>query len=244
VLVAEDNPVNRKVVVRMLEKRGHDVVAVGDGQAALAAIEQPFDLVLMDVQMPRMDGIEATMAIRDREKERGGHLPIVALTAHAMKGDRERCLSAGMDAYVAKPVEPAELFAAIESLGDTTPAKPTDDNQQGHANGVAVLDQSVLQARLEGDVDLVREVISDFQRDSSQMLLRLTEAIMAHDFKGISRTAHSLKGALATLAAMPASEAAAFLDHSARAGDREAIDRAWTALQLEMSRLESEFVRQ
>ena len=117
VLLAEDNAVNRKVAVRLLEKRGHTVVAVEDGRQALRALDgERFDIALMDVQMPEMDGFEATAAVRARERVQGGHLPIVALTAHAMKGDRERCLEAGMDAYVAKPVNAEELFATLERL--------------------------------------------------------------------------------------------------------------------------------
>ena len=117
VLLAEDNAVNRMVAVRLLEKRGHTVVAVENGREALHALDrEPFDVVMMDVQMPEMDGLEATAAVRAREGVRGGHVPIVALTAHAMKGDRERCLEAGMDAYVSKPVNAEELFATLARL--------------------------------------------------------------------------------------------------------------------------------
>jgi two-component system sensor histidine kinase/response regulator len=117
ILVAEDQPVNRLVAVRMLEKQGHSVHAVCDGREALAAVTQmPFDLVLMDVQMPEMDGFEATAAIRAGERDLDGHIPIIALTAHAMKGDMERCLEAGMDAYVSKPLSPARLFETIEQV--------------------------------------------------------------------------------------------------------------------------------
>ena len=117
VLLAEDNAVNRMVAVRLLEKRGHTVVAVENGREALHALDrEPFDVVMMDVQMPEMDGLEATAAVRAREGVQGGHVPIVALTAHAMKGDRERCLEAGMDAYVSKPVNAEELFATLARL--------------------------------------------------------------------------------------------------------------------------------
>jgi CheY-like chemotaxis protein len=117
VLLAEDTPVNQTLALRILEKQGHSVHVVENGQAALQALaQQPFDLVLMDVQMPVMDGLEATAAIRMREQTSGAHLPILAMTAHAMPGDRERCLAAGMDDYVAKPMQPAELLTAIERL--------------------------------------------------------------------------------------------------------------------------------
>jgi CheY-like chemotaxis protein len=120
--VAEDNPVNRLLAVRLLEKRGHHVQVAGDGIEALEKLKQAeFDLVLMDVQMPVMGGFEATAAVREREKATGKHIPIVALTARAIKGDRERCLAAGMDGYVAKPIRPEELFEQIEALIATVP---------------------------------------------------------------------------------------------------------------------------
>jgi CheY-like chemotaxis protein len=115
VLLAEDNTINQKLAVRLLEKRGHSVVVAGNGREALTALErESYDVVLMDVQMPEMDGFEATAAIRAREKESGRRLPIIAMTAYAMKGDRERCLAAGMDGYVSKPLQPRELFEAVE----------------------------------------------------------------------------------------------------------------------------------
>ena len=115
VLVAEDNLVNQKLVVRMLEKRGHSVTLASNGREALQAWEkQRFDLILMDVQVPEMGGFEVSASIREREKSTGAHIPIVALTAHAMSGDRERCLAAGMDGYIAKPIRAQELFETIE----------------------------------------------------------------------------------------------------------------------------------
>jgi signal transduction histidine kinase/DNA-binding response OmpR family regulator/integral membrane sensor domain MASE1 len=117
ILLAEDNPVNQKVVVHMLQKEGHRVAVAGTGQEALAALDrEPFHLVLMDIQMPEMDGLETAAAIRSRERFTGYRLPILAMTAHAMSGDRERCLGAGMDGYIAKPVHRAELFEAIARL--------------------------------------------------------------------------------------------------------------------------------
>jgi CheY-like chemotaxis protein len=115
VLLAEDNLVNQRLVVRLLEKRGHRVVVAATGLEALKALEkESFDLVLMDVQMPDMDGLEATAAIREREKDTGVHQAVVALTAHAMKGDREKCLAAGMDGYLTKPIRPQELDQLLE----------------------------------------------------------------------------------------------------------------------------------
>ncbi len=117
VLLAEDNVINQKLGVRLLEKRGHCVVVANNGREALATLaREPFDLVLMDVQMPVMDGFETTAAIRQQENSTGRHLPILAMTAHAMKGDRDRCLIAGMDGYIAKPIQPRELYDTIERI--------------------------------------------------------------------------------------------------------------------------------
>jgi two-component system sensor histidine kinase/response regulator len=117
VLVADDNIVNRKVVHYMLEKKGHEVISVQDGKEALNAWESNIvDLILMDVQMPVMNGMEATQAIREKEKGGSSHTPIIALTAHAMKGDRERCLEAGMDDYLPKPINPDSLFATMQKV--------------------------------------------------------------------------------------------------------------------------------
>lgn len=133
ILLAEDNTINQTLALRLLEKRGYRVSVACDGRAALTALEKEgFDLILMDVQMPEMDGFEATAAIREKEKSTGGHIPIIAMTAHALKGDHERCLSAGMDGYVSKPIRTTELFAAIESVigkvseGETDRANPTN----------------------------------------------------------------------------------------------------------------------
>jgi CheY-like chemotaxis protein len=117
ILLAEDNPINQRLTLRLLEKRGHAVVAAADGVEALEALDRDvFDLVLMDVQMPQMDGFQVTAIVREREKLTGGHLPIFAMTAHVLKGDEERCLTAGMDGYIPKPISPKALIAVVESV--------------------------------------------------------------------------------------------------------------------------------
>jgi CheY-like chemotaxis protein len=117
ILLAEDNPVNQKVAARMMEKRGYLVTVVANGREAIEAHErQRFDLILMDVQMPELDGLEATRRIREREQTTGEHVPILALTAHAMLSDRERCLAAGMDEYLSKPFQSEDLAQAVDSL--------------------------------------------------------------------------------------------------------------------------------
>ena len=117
ILLAEDNAINQRLALRLLEKCGHQVAVTTNGREALAALDNGnFDVVLMDIQMPEMDGFEATAAIRSKERIVGTHLPIIAMTAHAMTGDRERCIGAGMDGYIAKPIRPQELFQAISSF--------------------------------------------------------------------------------------------------------------------------------
>jgi len=117
ILVAEDHPVNRKLVVKLLENKAMVPILASNGGEVLRAMkDDAFDLILMDIQMPGMDGIEATLAIREREKAAGGHIPILAMTAHAMASDREKCLDAGMDGYVSKPVNSDELYQAIENV--------------------------------------------------------------------------------------------------------------------------------
>ncbi len=124
ILLAEDNPVNQKLAVRLLEKRGFEVSVKGDGAQAVEAFSQEaFDLVLMDIQMPEMDGLQATEQIRERERKTGRHLPIVAMTAHAMQGDRERFLAAGMDDYISKPIKAQELYSLIETLARFEPQR-------------------------------------------------------------------------------------------------------------------------
>jgi CheY-like chemotaxis protein len=126
VLLAEDNAVNQKIATRVLEKHGHDVTVAADERLALAALDRAsFDVVLMDVQMPEMDGFEATAVIRGRERETGSHLPIIAMTAHAMPGDRELCIAAGMDNYIATPLKVAELIALLEKLSDAAQQEVT-----------------------------------------------------------------------------------------------------------------------
>jgi len=146
ILLAEDNVVNQRLALRVLERRGHRVVVVGNGMEAIAALEhEAFDLVLMDVQMPQMNGFEATVEIRRREREHGSYTPIVAMTAHVMKGDEERCRAAGMDGYVPKPFQTATLFAVIEPLltrmraAHPADAPPTEAPADGAVSGSTAL---------------------------------------------------------------------------------------------------------
>ncbi|HSA93392.1 MAG TPA: response regulator [Terriglobales bacterium] len=206
ILLAEDNPVNQKLAVKLLEKQGHLVQVAASGREALAALDRErFDLVVMDVQMPEMDGLEATRSLRERERVTGGHVPVIAMTAHAMSGDRERCLEAGMDAYVAKPVQKQELLAAIRKA--TQPAKP------------AVFDEVELMERVEGDTRLAVEMTELFQADAPQRIHAIREASEKSDMRTLESEAHGLKGSAAGLAAHATAEAAARLESMAHGGD-------------------------
>ena len=240
VLVAEDKAVNRKVAVRMLEKRGHTVCAVEDGQEALEALERErFDVVLMDVQMPRLDGLRATAAIRATEATTGGaHTPVVALTAHAMAGDRERCLEAGMDAYVSKPVEAAELIEAIERVvgrtGDQRATRPRPPDTTD------VVDHAGMMRRVDHDPQLLLELVSAFRNESAEILGEIRQSIARRDAEALKRSAHALKGVLKTMAAPAAAEAALELEMMAREGDFARVGGGWRVLEGEMRRLQAE----
>ena len=190
ILLAEDNPVNQKVVSIMLQQRGHDVTVVADGAKAVEACRRTrFDLVLMDIQMPEMDGFEALASIRDHERNRGATTPIIALTAHAMKGDLERCLDAGFDGYLSKPVRAAELDAAMGSISkDRAPlfeaAAPAAVNLD------FVLEQS------GGDMALMNELIELFLDRAPGQLDCVRDALKRGDAHVAERSAHTLKGSI------------------------------------------------
>jgi signal transduction histidine kinase/DNA-binding response OmpR family regulator len=196
VLLAEDNPVNQRLVLNLLRKRGHTVDAVTTGAQALdAARKGRFDVILMDIQMPELDGLEAARLIRhweaevSREQARHVHTPIVAMTAHAMKGDRERCLEAGMDDYVSKPVNPDDLFTALSrAVLGTGPRRP-------HPRSALGITRAALLEKLDGEESLLDELIEAFLGACPEMLNSLEEAIASESAEGVMRSAHTLKGA-------------------------------------------------
>jgi len=239
VLLAEDNTVNRRVVCRLLEKRGHTVVAVEDGRQAVAALEaERFEVVLMDVQMPEMDGFQATRAVRAGERLTGTHVPIIALTAHAMTGDRERCLAAGMDAYVAKPVEAVKLFATIEQLAPD----PSNDSVDAlvRRGEPPVLDREAALARLGGDSEVLLDAVAAFCEDRARLLADVRTGILKRDGDALRRAAHTLKGALSAIGAVAATEAAIRVERLGREGELGSADEACAALEQEIERLEPE----
>jgi two-component system sensor histidine kinase/response regulator len=237
ILLAEDNAVNQAVATRLLNKMGHEVVVAENGLQALAALErQTFDLVIMDVQMPEMDGFEATAEIRRREREQGGHLPIVAMTAHAMKGDRERCLAAGMDAYITKPVQRRDLYEAIEKVMAESAASrlavPSKAAEQSLIREKEKpFDYAAALDRLEGDQELLAELATLFLGGVSGQLAALRTAIDERDSKTVQEVAHSLKGEVGNFAAPSAFEAALRLETLGRENNCAPMDEAYRALE-------------
>jgi CheY-like chemotaxis protein/HPt (histidine-containing phosphotransfer) domain-containing protein len=235
ILLAEDNPVNQRLVVRLLEKQGSTVVVVGNGREALAALpQQSFDLVLMDVQMPKMDGLEATAAIRAQEQGRGTHLPIIALTAHAMKGDAERCLAAGMDDYLAKPMTADELSAVIDRV-------LTGEAARHRSVGVAPVDLTVALGVVEGDLALLGELVEVFLQDAAGRLPELRAAICTGDPKQTERHAHSLKGAAGNLGAKTAFALTSDLETMGREGRLADASSILDHLESELERIAAFF---
>ncbi len=256
VLLAEDNAVNQTLAVRVLEKWGHTIVVANNGREALTALgivgsgqwavdskgndkesapllptahcplPTVFDVVLMDVQMPEMDGFEATAAIRARDAEVGAHTPVVAMTAHAMKGDRERCLAAGMDGYVSKPLRPDELFAVLERLVPVAAATP---DIAATASPVAppppahpVINVGVALEQMGGNAELLRELAEICLGELPKLMGEIRRAVTHEDGPKLQLSAHALKGSVANFAATDAVAAAWVLEQIGR-------DRAWTS---------------
>ena len=227
VLVAEDNPVNQELVLHLLERRGHSAIVAENGKQAIAALEKhKFDLVVMDVQMPEMGGIEATEEIRRKEKSNGGHIPVFAMTAHAMPGDRERCLAAGMDGYISKPIDPKLFTQIIETgasptsaMGAEEEAKRSDKGKRdGGANAEKIL------ARFDGNRKLLRSLIQTFQHDCPKMMTKIRAALSARDPRMLAEAAHALKGSVGNFGPSSAFETAREIEKTGREGK---LDGAW-----------------
>jgi two-component system sensor histidine kinase/response regulator len=236
ILLAEDNPVNQKLAVRLLEKRGHHVAVASTGRQALLALERAsYDLVLMDVQMPEMDGIEATTIIREKEKSSRQRQAVVAMTALVMKGDRERCMAAGMDGYLTKPIRPQELddvleiYVAKERI-EISVATPGD-----------LLEESILQdellERIDGDRVFLAELLAIFMGDYPGQIRSAHEAVIRGDAEALQRVGHALKGALGNLAAPIAARVATELESMGRGGDIAMADVRLTELENELPRV-------
>jgi two-component system, sensor histidine kinase and response regulator len=231
VLLAEDHPINQKVAVRMLERLGHSVIVASDGIEALEALKAgDFDVVLMDLQMPRMDGFEAVRAIRQREAGSGNHIEVVALTAHAMQGDRERCLAAGFDAYLAKPVRQTDLQAALEATH-----RPAEVGIHRVVEG--------LNEVCGDDHEFARELSTTFLESAPRCLAAIAKALRSGDALLLAQEAHGLKGISRTIGALDLAVACEALEAAARHGDlalasteAECIEIAWDRLRTALQR--------
>ncbi|MGD0544637.1 MAG: response regulator [Candidatus Acidiferrales bacterium] len=216
ILIAEDNPVNQQLALHLLERRGHSAVVAENGREALSAMDKhKFDLILMDVQMPEMGGLEATRAIRESEKATGQHVPIIAMTAHAMQGDRERCLNSGMDGYLSKPLDPKVFQQTVESMA--SPESVTESETPAPINKGAV-DANALLARFSGDRKLVRTLVKAFQGDCSRMISEIRKASTARNAATLADAAHAFKGAVGNFGASVAFETAREIEKQARQG--------------------------
>jgi PAS domain S-box-containing protein len=251
-LLAEDNPINQKLAVVLLQKAGYSVDAVETGAQAVEKIKtQRYNAVLMDVQMPEMDGLEATRQIRAWEQERGLHIPIIAMTAHALRGDREKCLEAGMDDYVSKPLEPKALFNALDRFLQTTelatqsdsfpeqffeeglfgePASASSLTEEPASVSTAAVTPSTLPVDLEaalyrfgGDRAFMLEMCREFNDHLSERLNELQAAVRAGDFNRLARVSHNLKGIALNFSADTLADIARRLE---QAGAHEDLDRA------------------
>jgi CheY-like chemotaxis protein len=233
VLLAEDNPVNQTLAMRILEKLGHKVQVANNGREAFERAQaEEFDVILMDVQMPEMDGLEATSAIREAELGTGKHVPIVAMTAHAMKGDREKCLSAGMDEYLSKPIRIDELKQAMSEIEKTRNISQFPGHNSFRAIGQL---ESLLDSVL-GDRTLLSEMAELWLEDSVKQESQIRTGLDSGDTMMAQRAAHALKGSVGTFQAATAQDAASQLEISAKDGDlvaaRKAFERLSTQLDL------------
>ncbi len=245
ILVAEDNPVNRKLVVTLLQKRGHQVRAVEDGRAAVNAVATTthggFDVVVMDVQMPVMSGLEATRAIRAGEAPGASRLPIIALTAHAMQGDRERCLAAGMDGYLPKPIDVDDLIATVERFGEGRITAASDRPAGEQAKPDDIFDEQSALSYTGGDRALLKEIIDVFREDYPSVIRRLERALKSRNAEAVRMAAHALKGSIATVGSPAGRQTAFELEQMGRLNQLAGAEPALARLRQQLEDLEEAF---
>jgi PAS domain S-box-containing protein len=238
VLLAEDNAVNQLLASRILESLDHHVTVVSNGREALSAAQAGrFDLIVMDVQMPEMDGFEATAAIRKLEKATGKHIPIIAMTAHAMKGDRERCLAASMDGYVSKPIRVADVEQAV------TQAMAANQSSDAGSTSTAedsLVDEAAILSGMDGNRKLLRDLTRIFVADCPKQLVEIKAAIQMGDTERLRRAAHALKGSVGNFGAKKAFETASQLETMGKTGKLDAAPGTYLALESELSQLTRE----
>jgi two-component system sensor histidine kinase/response regulator len=236
ILLAEDNPVNQTVALRMLERMGHTVSLAENGEEALKAMKRvSFDLVFMDVQMPLLDGLEATKALRQWERTAERHLPVIAMTAYAMKGDEEKCLEAGMDGYIPKPISAQRLYDVIEEMIDQSGKmgeKPVDSKAKPGG-----LDKQVILDRVGGDGELLKEIIDLFLTDYPVLVSKIKEALQQGDPRLLEKAAHTLKGSVGNFGAQSAVQAALNLENMGRTGQMAEAPQYLVTLEEDLRRL-------
>jgi two-component system, sensor histidine kinase and response regulator len=236
-LLAEDNRVNQRLAIHLLEKMGHEVSLAVNGKEAVDILRQKsFDMVLMDIQMPVMGGIEATRRIREAEQKTGRHIPIIAVTAHAMAGDAEKYLQSGMDGYVSKPVGSDLLRAEIGRLAKK-PAHRKDQIVNAKVSNNVDFDFAELLSRVDNDRELLHELLRIFKEEFPRHLQALREAVGAADGKLVASAAHTLKGMFLNLAAAPAAAAAARLEQIGRNGEKSGFQGALAAFERDAASL-------
>ena len=237
-LLAEDNPVNQKVVLRVLEKRGHQIDLAVNGRIAVeASAAEDYDMILMDVQMPEMDGLTATRTIRKREANSGcKRIPIIAMTAHALKGDQERCLEAGMDDYLTKPIKFSELFEKLEKWSqplEVAESDPTDP-------ATPQFNEKVALKMVDGDADTLHEIADLFLQDCPGLISQISTAIHSGDAASLVESAHMLKGSAGYFGASATSAAAAKLEQFGRSEQLEPAADVYSELEQQLSQLTDE----
>ncbi len=238
ILLAEDHIVNQKVAVGMLERMGHRATVVADGAKAVEAWETTrFDMILMDVQMPEMDGFEAVAAIRERERQTGHHIPIAALTAHAMKGDRERCLNSGFDDYLTKPIRSRELGETIGRWAARNPDRPEVDTDGPTSAPTAEFDRETALLTVGGDKELLGEVVGLFLDDCPRLLSEIEQAIDMTDGPSIKRLAHTVKGLAGNFGLPTVGLAACLLESKGLAGSWGEARSAFEELRVGINRI-------
>jgi two-component system sensor histidine kinase/response regulator len=238
VLLAEDNLVNQKLATALLEKIGHRVIVAAHGAEALRKWKaERFDLIFMDVQMPEMDGLEATTRIREGERLRGTRTPIVAMTAHAMTGDRERCLAAGMDDYISKPIQRKTLTTMLSRYFAEENPPLAESGASSGAPMAQTVDRSALLGRLDGDEELLQQLIDIFMTESKTLQEQVVQSVRENDAQALERAAHKLKGAVSVFGASQAMQAARALEKLAKECQLDAAANALPEIERLMAAL-------